>query len=340
MAVPTTTLNDGNEIPVLAFGTGSKFKGKDVTDVVEQALEAGFSHIDSAAIYANEQYVGAAIHESGLARQDIWITTKYDGGDPLDAVHTSLRKLGVRYLDLYLIHSPFLIGNGDIESLWDNMIKIRGAGLTRSIGVSNFTIGWLQRIVKTGKVVPAVNQIHLHPYNYASWKDVLEFCAKHDIVTEAYGCLAPITTYPDGPLDPVLAAIAHRIGGSPAQVIFKWAHAKGFVVVTTTARRTHLDDYLRVIHLRVSLPRSPFISVSADVVTPDRFFFVADLTPEEVATIDKAGAQGPPVPAQSTILSCPKQLHAYLRIALGIFVILFAIVLCRRLVSLALSCMH
>ncbi|KAI0294690.1 NADP-dependent oxidoreductase domain-containing protein [Multifurca ochricompacta] len=146
MSVPRITLNDGNQIPVLAFGTGSKFKF---------------------------EFVGKAIRESGLGREDVWITTKYDGGVVLEEVHSSLQK-----------------------GLWEEMNKVKDAGLPtlltsgRSIGVSNFTLDLLQRIVKTGKRVPAVNQIRLHPYNYASWKDVLEFSAKHGIVTEAYGSLA------------------------------------------------------------------------------------------------------------------------------------------------------
>jgi diketogulonate reductase-like aldo/keto reductase len=162
----------------------------------------------------------------------------------------------------------------------------------RSIGVSNFKLELLQRIVKIGKTLPTVNQvrftaiawivvrtgtrlqIELHPYNYASWKQVLDFSAKHGIVTEAYGSLAcvlyssrqyctklqkksPITKYPGGPLDPVLATIAQRIGGTPGQVIFKWAHAKRFVVVTTTERRTRLDEYLGVFHLRAFPPTPP-----------------------------------------------------------------------------------
>jgi len=249
-----------------------------VSEIVEQAFDAGFSHIDCAAFYANEQYIGAAIRECGLARQDMWITTKYDGGDVLDAVRTSLRKLGLEHLDLYLVHGTWTIKNGDIEGVWNDMIKARESGLSRSIGVSNFTLEWLQRIIKTGNVVPAVNQINLHPYNYASWRDVLEFSAKHGIVIEAYGSLAPITTYPGGPLDPVLATIARRIGGTPGQVIFKWAHAKGFVVVTTTARRTRLDEYLGV----VDLP---------------------DLTRGEVEAIDEAGAKGPPASRSSRPLA-------------------------------------
>jgi diketogulonate reductase-like aldo/keto reductase len=262
-------LNDGNQIPALAFGTGSKFKLKDVTAVVEQALEAGFSHIDTASAYANEQFVGAAIRESGLPREDLWVTGKYDGHDDdvQGAVRTSLRKLGLAHLDLYLVHTPWSIVNDDVEKLWGRMVDIREAGLA-NIGVSNFKLELLQRIVKIGKTLPTVNQIELHPYNYASWKQVLDFSAKHGIVTEAYGSLAPITKYPGGPLDPVLATIAQRIGGTPGQVIFKWAHAKRFVVVTTTERRTRLDEYLGVFHL-------------------------PDLTLDEIEAIDKAGAMGP-----------------------------------------------
>jgi len=318
MSVPTVSLNDGNEIPAIAFGTGSKFRWKDVTEIVEQALEAGFSHIDSAAMYENEQNVGTAIRESGLAREDIWITTKYNGGgDVLEAARTSLGKLGLKHVDLYLIHGPWAIEHDDVEGVWDEMVRVREAGLSKSIGVSNFTLEMLQRVVKMGNVIPAVNQIRLHPYTYASWRDVLEYCAKHGIVTEAYGSLAPITTFPGGPLDPVLATIARRIGGTPGQVIFKWAHAKGFVVVTTTARRTRLDEYLGVVHL-------------------------PDLTPEEMEAIDKAGAMGPPEPTRSLallVLSCTHQ--ARVRAAFGLLVMLFIVVFWHRVGLFAMMpCAH
>ncbi|KAI0275482.1 Aldo/keto reductase [Gloeopeniophorella convolvens] len=254
MSVPTVLLNDGNE---------------DVTELVEQALEAGFSHIDSAAYYANEQYIGTAIRESGLGRDEIFMATKYDGGDVLEAAQISLDKLGLKHLDLYLIHNPRVIRDGDIEGTWGEMIKVKEAGLARSIGVSNFDLEQLQRIVKMGKTIPAVNQIQLNPYNYAWWKDTLEFSEKHGIVTAIFSSLAPITTYPDGPLDRVLAAAAKRIGGTPVQVIFKWAHAKGFVVVTTTSQRTRMQEYLDTADLQ-------------------------DLTIEEIDAIDVAGAKGPP----------------------------------------------
>jgi len=163
-----------------------------VTAIVEQALEAGFSHIDTAAYYANEQFVGTALRESGLPREDLWVTGKYDGRD--DDVHgalrTTLRKLGLAHLDLYLVHGPWSIVHDDVERLWGRMVDIREAGLAKSIGVSNFTLELLQRVVKTGRTLPAVNQIEVHPYNYASWEPVLAFSAQHGIVTEAYGTLA------------------------------------------------------------------------------------------------------------------------------------------------------
>ncbi|KAI9459696.1 NADP-dependent oxidoreductase domain-containing protein [Lactarius psammicola] len=316
MSVPTTLLNDGNQIPVLAFGTGSKLKDKDVTAVVEQALEAGFSHVDTAAAYANEQFVGAAIRESGLPREDVWVTSKYDGrdNDVQGAVRTTLHKLGLASLDLYLIHSPWVIVNDDLEGLWKRMVEIREAGLAKSIGVSNFTLELLQRVVRMGKTLPAVNQIRVHPYNYASWKEVLEFSTKHGIVTEAYGSLAPITTYPGGPVDPVLATIARRIGGTPGQVIFKWAHAKGFVIVTTTERRTRLDEYLAVVHL-------------------------PDLTSDEIEAIDKAGALGLPSSALVRARELVRTSRAR-RVALGMMVVLLVVLFLRRLGWFGLPCAH
>ncbi|KAH9056898.1 NADP-dependent oxidoreductase domain-containing protein [Lactarius vividus] len=315
MSVPTTLLNDGNQIPVLAFGTGSKFKTKDVTAVVEQALEAGFSHIDTAAAYTNEQFVGAALRESGLPRVDVCVTGKYDGRDDdvQGAVRTTLGKLGLTHLDLYLVHGPWNIVNDDVEGLWGRIVEIRSAGLAKSIGVSNFTLELLQRVVKTG-VIPAVNQIQLHPYNYASWKEALEFSAKHGIVTEAYGSLAPITKYPGGPVDPVLSTIARRIGGTPGQVIFKWAHAKGFVVVTTTERRTRLDEYLAVVHL-------------------------PDLTKDEIDAIDRAGALGPPSSALVRARELVRTERAR-RAALGTMVVLSVVLFLRRLGWLAFPCAH
>ncbi|KAF7298752.1 Aldo-keto reductase [Mycena indigotica] len=282
MPFANAKLNDGNEIPTIAFGTGSVNKGKDVSGIVTLALEAGFEHLDTAQIYGTETTMGKAIYESGLARSELYITSKYWRGDAQDALKESLEKvfgyalrsapthewqLKINYLDLYLIHSPRLVS--DVESVWRGFEQAKASGLTKSIGVSNFDLPQLQSLVKIARVLPSVNQISFSPYNYTQLKPLLEFSAKHKIVTAAYSSLAPITRYPGGPVDAPVAAAAKRLGISPTQVIFLWVKSKGVIVVTTSSSKAHMEEYLAV----GDLP---------------------SLTEEEIAAIDAAGANGPP----------------------------------------------
>ncbi|EIM83189.1 Aldo/keto reductase [Stereum hirsutum FP-91666 SS1] len=256
MTFSNITLNDGAKIPSIAFGTGSVWKGQDVVTYIDQALEAGFSHIDTAAIYKNEDSVGTAIRESGLQRSDLYITTKFDGGIIRDALLSSLSKIGIKSVDLYLIHFPGVIADGDLEGAWAQMEAVRDEGLAKSIGVSNFKVADLKRVVKVAKVIPVVNQIRFHPYNFAEYAELLEYSAQYGIVTEAYGSLAPITTFPNGPLSPLLSTIAKRLStdekvqATPAQVIFKWVQSKGAVIVTTSGKKERLEEYLAVESLR------------------------------------------------------------------------------------------
>ncbi|EED79449.1 predicted protein [Postia placenta Mad-698-R] len=219
-------------MPQIAFGTGSKWKGQDVTDYVTNAIETGFSHIDTAQFYANEESVAAAIRETGLDRSDVFITTKWSS----------------QAVDLYLIHNPALVK--DYESDWRDFEAVREAGLTKSIGVSNFNLEQMQKLWKIAKVKPAANQVHLsahfprwllskldcqiqfHPYNYAGNKDLLAFCQQHGVVVEAYSSLSPITRYPGGPVDRPVNAAAKRLGATATQVILSWVKAKGVVIVT------------------------------------------------------------------------------------------------------------
>ncbi|KAG2050224.1 Aldo/keto reductase [Suillus hirtellus] len=267
MPFGTVTLNDGNEFPAIAFGTGSTMKFRDVTDYVGQAIENGFSHIDTAQHYQTETYVGLAIKESGLPRSSLYITTKYSGsGKPQQAIQQSLNKIGVSYVDLYLMHFPELFS----ESGWQEFEKMKKDGLTRSIGVSNFTLQDLQKLLKTAVTKPAVNQqIQFHPYNYASHRALLEYCSKQNIIVEAYGSLNSITQNPGGPVDAVVNAAAKRIGATPNQVLFSWVRSKGVAIVTTSRSKQRLQEYFAV----EDLP---------------------PLTAEEIAAIDDAGAQGPP----------------------------------------------
>ncbi|KIP10201.1 hypothetical protein PHLGIDRAFT_101545 [Phlebiopsis gigantea 11061_1 CR5-6] len=255
-------------MPTIAYGTGSKWKGHDVTAYVEQAIELGFSHLDTAQYYGTEQFVGAAIKESGLSRSELFITTKYSGlKTPEESIDDSLSKLGVDAVDLYLIHNPKLQKN--ISQTWSEFEGFKKDGKAKSIGISNFDLQQLQDLLKSATVVPAVNQIFFNPYNYAEHKALLELSAQHGIVTEAYSSLAPITRYPGGPVDKPVNAAAKRLGATPTQVILAWVRSKGVVIVTTSSTKEHMQEYLEV----ADLP---------------------ELTKEEVAAIDEAGAKGPP----------------------------------------------
>ncbi|KAJ7486188.1 NADP-dependent oxidoreductase domain-containing protein [Mycena galericulata] len=268
MPFGTVTLNDGNEMPTIAYGTGgSVMRGKDAVQLCQQAIDTGFSHIDTAQSYSTEEPVGQAVQESGLPRSDLYITSKYARGEIQLSVRASLYKLKLQYLDLYLIHAPSLVP--DIEAAWKQFERIKDDGLSRSIGVSNFNIEQLQTVVKSARILPAVNQISFNPYNYAQSKDLLAYAAKHGIVIEAYSSLAPITRYPGGPVDAPIAAAAKRLGITPTQVILLWVRSKGVVIVTTSSNKAHLEEYIEV----GDLP---------------------SLTEEEIAAIDEAGAKGPP----------------------------------------------
>jgi len=265
MPFDSVTLNDGNTMPTIAFGTGSKWKGHDVTEYVEQAIELGFSHIDTAQFYRTEPFIGDAIRESALDRSDFFITTKYSGiGTAQQAIQDSLNNLGLKQVDLYLIHNPRFTPAGT----WEEFEKIKAAGFAKSIGVSNYDLEGLQALLKEANVVPAVNQILFHPYNYAENKALLEYSKKHGIVTEAYSSLTPITYYPGGPVDKPVQAAAKRIGATATQVILSWVRSKGVVIVTTSSTKEHMQEALDV----ADLPA---------------------LTDEEIAAIDEAGTKNP-----------------------------------------------
>ncbi|KAJ7304621.1 Aldo/keto reductase [Mycena albidolilacea] len=267
MPFGTFPLNDGRKLPAIAFGTGSIYKHTDVTRYVQQALDAGFSHIDTAQYYETEQYVGDVIHDSGLARSDLYITTKYGFGDVQETIRKSLSNLGLEYVDLYLIHNPRSVP--DVDAVWKEFEIIKKDGLAKTIGVSNFDLEQLQSLVQKALVWPAVNQIEFHPYNYAKNKALLEWSSNHGIVTEGYSSLSSITKFPGGPVDAPVAAAADRLGISPTQVLLSWVRAKGVVIVTTTSNKDRLEEYLAV----GDLP---------------------PLSDAEVAAIDEAGAKGPP----------------------------------------------
>ncbi|KAI0317832.1 Aldo/keto reductase [Amylostereum chailletii] len=255
-------LNDGNTIPGIAFGTWTLGNGQQSIDQVDQAISVGFAHVDTAQSYRNEEEAGTAIRESGLARKDIFITTKYSGRDGLDietSIENSLKNLGVSYVDLYLIHHPRL-ATPDIPTAWAKMEKIKADGKAKSIGVSNFDAKDLAILIASAKVKPAANQIILHPYVYARQTPVIAYGAAHGIVTEAYSALIPITHLPGGAVDKPVGDIAKRLNASPDQVLLAWVKAKGAVVVTTSSKKSRLEGYLAAGDLQLT---------TADIVAID-----------------------------------------------------------------------
>ncbi|MEL5991931.1 aldo/keto reductase [Microbacterium phosphatis] len=235
MSVPTITLNSGHDIPQLGFGV-FKVPPAEAETAVAAALEAGYRHIDTAAIYGNEEGVGAAIHKSGIPRDELFITTKLwndrqAGEAPKIAIAESLERLGLDYVDLYLTHWP-APANGHYVNAWQKMVEIRDAGLARSIGVSNHLVEHLDRIVEETGVVPAVNQIELHPAYQQ--RELTEWAAEYGSHIESWGPLGQGKYDLFGERAVSEAAKTH--GKTPAQVVIRWHLDKGFIVFPKSVR--------------------------------------------------------------------------------------------------------
>jgi 2,5-diketo-D-gluconate reductase A len=237
-AVPTIDLNDGRTIPQLGFGV-FKIDPEETVQAVSHALEIGYRHIDTAQMYSNEKEVGEAVRASGLDRADVFITTKLNNGyhepdDARRAFDRSLSELGVDYVDLFLIHWPLpTLEGGDFVSTWKTLEEFHRDGRARSIGVSNFQVDHLHRLAAESDVVPAVNQIELHPYLLND--EVRAYGEGHDIATQAWSPIAKGHVLDD----PVITGIADQIGRSPAQVVLRWHIQRGNIVFpksTTPAR--------------------------------------------------------------------------------------------------------
>jgi 2,5-diketo-D-gluconate reductase A len=229
MTVPTLDLNSGHSIPQLGFGV-FKVDPAETERIVIDALEAGYRHIDTAAIYGNEEGVGRAIAASGIPRDELFITTKLWNDDQgtdsaFAAIDRSLDKLGLDFVDLYLIHWPTPKKDRYVES-WHALEQIAADGKSRSIGVSNFLVPHLERVIGEGGTVPAVNQIELHPAYQQ--RDVTEFSREHGIHIEAWGPLGQ-GKYPLFDEEPVAAA-ARAHGVTPAQAVLKWHLQIGNIV--------------------------------------------------------------------------------------------------------------
>ena len=241
MTVPTLTLNDGHTIPQIGFGVFLVEPGE-TERIVSDALELGYRHIDTAAIYRNEEGVGRAIAASGIPRDELFITTKLWNADQgydsaFGAINTSLEKLGLDHVDLYLIHWPTPKRDLYVES-WRALEEIKASGKATSIGVSNFLVEHLERLERESDTVPAVNQIELHPYHQRPAETA--YGHDHGILTEAWGPLGQ-GKYPLLELAEVTdAAAAH--GRSPAQVVLRWHIQQGHIVFPKSNNRERIAE--------------------------------------------------------------------------------------------------
>jgi 2,5-diketo-D-gluconate reductase A len=239
MTTPTIQLNSGHPIPQLGFGVFLVDPGE-AQRIVEDALEVGYRHIDTAAIYGNEEGVGRAIAASGIRREELFITTKLwnddQGADTAHrAIDTSLKKLGLDYVDLYLIHWPTPKRDRYLES-WLALEQIQASGKTRSIGVSNFQPEHLERIITGSDTVPAVNQVELHPA--FQQRELRAVHAQHGIHTESWGPLGQ-GKYDLFGLDAIQSA-ARAHGVTPAQVVIRWHLQSGIIVFPKSNSRERM----------------------------------------------------------------------------------------------------
>jgi len=243
-------LNDGRSIPRLGLGVWQTRAGSACEAAVLAALEAGYRLIDTASLYGNEESVGAAIRKSAVPREQVFITTKLwntDHDDPDRALDTSLRKLQMDYVDLYLIHYPVR----QRKQSWRALERLQSAGKARSIGISNFTIRHLTELLQQTGTVPAVNQVEFHPYLYQ--RDLLDFCSGKRILVEAYSPL----TKGERLNDPKLVAIGKRYSTnskpkSTAQILIRWALQHGLVVIPKSANRKRIFENADVFDFAIS----------------------------------------------------------------------------------------
>jgi 2,5-diketo-D-gluconate reductase A len=248
--VPNIRLNNGVEIPQFGFGV-FQVPPEETEQAVRDALDAGYRHIDTAQMYQNEEGVGRALAESGLARDEVFLTTKLNNDNhghdaALRALDGSLTKLGVDHVDLFLIHWPRPEDGRYVET-WRALEKIAAEGKSRSIGVSNFTIEHLERLAAETGTVPAVNQIELHPRFPQG--ELRRYHADHGIATEAW---SPIGQGGDLLQDPTLGTLAERYGKTPAQVVLRWHVQLGNIVFPKSMRPERMRENIDVFDFELS----------------------------------------------------------------------------------------
>ena len=243
--IPDISLNDGNTIPQLGFGV-FQIEPKDTVAAVTTALEVGYRHIDTAEMYGNEAEVGQAVRTSGLDRGEVFVTSKLNNGfhrpdDARKAFDSTLEALKMDYIDLFLIHWPLpTLYDGDYVSTWKVLEEFQRDGRARSIGVSNFQVSHLERLAAEADVVPAVNQIEVHPY--FGNEEVRRYGHEHNILTEAWSPIAQGNVLGD----PTVTDIAEELGRTPAQVVLRWHVQRGDIIFPKSTTPKRIEENTRI----------------------------------------------------------------------------------------------
>ena len=246
MNVATRRLVDGNELPLLGLGVWQVPNGPECVTAVRWALELGYRHIDTAQAYGNEESVGQGLRESGVPREQVFITTKFfprsRDRDPAAEAQRSLRRLGVDQVDLYIIHWP----QGGPTWAWPGMEKARELGYARSIGVSNFDTDELEQVISAGSVSPVVNQVQFGPFAYR--RALLEACERHGVALEAYSTLGTGRHLSD----PAVVRIAERHGRTSAQVLLRWCVQREIPVIPKSTHRDRIEQNAQIFDFSLS----------------------------------------------------------------------------------------
>ncbi|MCL5736898.1 MAG: aldo/keto reductase [Actinobacteria bacterium] len=246
MPPSAVTLNNGVQMPVIGFGTW-QVPARQAREAVRWALQAGYRLIDTSLNYWNEPEVGQAIRESGLQREEIFVTTKLEGedhgpGGALRGFRRSMHNLDIGYVDLYLVHWP----GGQRIDTWKAMEEVLAGGSCRAIGASNYGVEHLEEVLEHGHVAPAVNQIEIHPSLYP--RRVVEFCLNNGIAVESYSPLNQAGNLHDR----VITRVAREHGRTPAQVVLRWHMQHGFIPIPRSVSPEHIKENIEVFDFALS----------------------------------------------------------------------------------------